>query len=272
LIAGAICLAIYLALGEGLHIVLPDGKGDPNVVRAMAAGLGLFAGLLSLVWTWPTAPRCTFVGSLGAAYLSGKWGRALPSERQVIVFRECAALFSATTHFYKNFIYQCTRYRFDWHQDANGPPQLTIADEHTCLNDLPEAGNLFHFALRVEDVWTGELISRLGELSADRALSFPCRTSAFSETLLGLASPNNIREIRLYLHQIQFVYPDKVETIAIRDLGAFQAHKGVLKFQQDDASWFSQRGKFRLDYQHLGNARAFLHFLATAVSAQYGPA
>jgi hypothetical protein len=247
-----------------------EGKGDPNVIRAMAAGLGLVAGLLALAWLWPQSPHCTFVGKTGAAYVIGKWSRTNPSECQLMLFRDTTVLFTATTHFYKNFIYQCTRFRFDWHNEQNKPPALRIAGEHTFKDELPEPDHLFHFALRVERLWTQYLTAQLGsELSADRLLVFPCRANDFTELMLGLAHKNDIREIRLSQNQLQFVYNDRVEPLAIRDLGSFQAHRGVLKFQQDDVSWFSRQGKFRLDYQHLGNAQAFLYYLSLAIAAQY---
>ena len=60
-------------------------------------------------------------------------------------------LFSLTTHFYKNLLYQNTMFRFDWHSDASGPPTMTIADEHTYHNNLPPPEHLLHFgsALRI---------------------------------------------------------------------------------------------------------------------------
>ena len=267
LIALGIWVATYIVLGEGLQLV--GGKGDPTIVRAAAAGLGLLAGLLSLLWTWPTPPRCTYVGRQGAAYFKGKWPAVMPTESQVIVFRDVAALFTSTTHFYKNFIYQHTQFEFELHGDLNKAPLLTIEDQHSCHNDPPEPDSLLHFGLRVEDMWTTKLMERLGaELSANRTVVFPCRKSHLSKVLTGLATPNNMREIRLNQSQIQFVYADRLESMAIRDLGTFEAKRGVLKFQQDDATWFSRQGKFRIDYQHLGNAKAFLRCLSMIVAAQ----
>ena len=75
--------------------------------------------------------------------------------------------------------------------------------------------------------------------------------------LAGMANRNDMREIRLTRSELQFVYDNRVESVAIRELGSFQAKRGVVKFEQHDASWFSRQGKFRIDYQHLGNAKAF---------------
>ncbi|HUE72859.1 MAG TPA: hypothetical protein VMP01_18385, partial [Pirellulaceae bacterium] len=227
------------------------------------------AGGLTLAWMWPPPLHCTYIGNQGAAYFTGRWGNSTPSTSQVILFREIVALFASTTHFYKNLIYEHTMFRYDWHRDASGPPAMTIADQHSYKDDLPPYGHLLHFALRLEDVWTNEVISRLGtELSAGRTLSFPCRKSTFTEMLAGVASRNDMREIRLNQSQVEFVYDDRTDSLAIRELGSFQAKRGVLKFEQHDATWFSRQGKFRIDYQHLGNAKAFLYYLAMAVSAQ----
>lgn len=268
LIVVGIWVAVYFAFGEVMPAII-QGKGDPMVMRYLAGGFGLLAGLFSLIYTWPAQPRCTYVGTAGAAYLLGKWGWAQPTETQVIVFREITALFTSTTHHYKNLIYQNTTFCFDWHHDLNQKPLLRIADEHSYHNDLPGAEHLFHFALRVEDAWTQELMTRLGpELSPDRTLVFPCQKSNFTDMLFGLANRNDIREIRLNRRELQFIYDNRVESLVLRDLGNFQANRGVLKFEQDDASWFGRQGKFRIDYQHLGNAHAFLHYLALALAGQ----
>ena len=186
-----------------------------------------------------------------------------------MVFPEVIALFTSSTHFYKNLMYERTVFRFDWHSDVTKKPRLRIADEHTYHHDLPGPEHLLHFGLTLEDLWTNEVISRLGpDLPPAGSLSFPCRKSDFSETLLGLATPNDIREIRLDRTQIQFVYGNRVESLALSELGSFQAKRGVLKFEQGDSSWFSRQGRFRIDYQHLGNAKAFLYYLSMAITSQ----
>jgi hypothetical protein len=268
LIVVGIWIAVYVALGEVMPVVI-QGKGDPMVIRYLAIGFGLCCGLFSLIYTWPAQPRCTFVGTHGAAYLLGKWGWGPPAESQIIVFREITVLFAQSTHHYKNLMYQETTFCFDWHSHQSQKPLLRIAGEHSYHNDLPGPEHLYHFALRVEDAWTQELVTRLGAgLPDNQMLAFPCQKSAFTDQLFGLASPNDIREIRLSRHELQFVYDDRVESLPLRDLGSFQANRGVLKFQQDDASWFGRKGKFRIDYQHLGNAQAFFYYLALALSGQ----
>jgi len=268
LIVALIWAAVYISFGEVMPVVI-QGKGDPMVMRYLAAGFGLLAGLFSLLYTWPAEPRCTYVGTEGAAYFLGKWGWGPPSESQVIVFREISVLFTSTTHHYKNLIYQTTTFCFDWHRDPNQKPLLRIADEHSYHNNLPDGDHQFHFALRVEDAWTKELITRLGpDLPPGRTLVFPCQKSTFTDQLFGLAHRNDIREIRLSRQELQFVYDNRVESLPLRDLGNFQASRGVLKFQQDDASWFGTQGKFRIDYQHLGNAQAFFYYLARAFEGQ----
>jgi hypothetical protein len=267
-VAFAICVATYLAVGEGLLMVV-NGKGNPTVVRCMAAGLGVFAGFLWLAWKWPPAPHCTYVGTEGAAYLTGKWGRANPANSQVLLFREAAVLFNSTTHFYKNLMYQNTLFRFDWHADANTRPLLTIGGEHSCKDALPDPDHLFHFAMTVEEIWTNELMTRLdSDFTAGGTLSFPCRKSNLTNVMLRLEHPNDVQEIRLSKSQVQFVYGARAESVPIRDFSSLQLHRGVLKLQRDDPTWFSRQGRFRIDYQHLGNARAFLHYLSMAVAAQ----
>jgi hypothetical protein len=269
LIAAGIWLAFYLALGEFLPRAI-SSPANPIVMRCASAALGLLAGGLALVWLWPASPRCTFVGTEGAAYLTGTWGQPAPRTVQVLVFREAAVQFGGMTHVYKNFIYQDTKFGYRWYRDVNQPPLLEIEGEHTAHNDLPEAGNLIHFALRVEEMWTDHLVARLGSvLSADRSISFPCLKTQLADLLLGLAS-SEIREIRLNLREIQFVYDNRTDTTTMLALVNVDAHRGVLKFQQDDASWFGSKGTFRVDYHRLGNAKAFLFYLSQALSRRYG--
>jgi hypothetical protein len=270
LIAAGIWVGVYVVFGELLPMVI-SSQANPTVMRCASAALGFVAGLVALAWLWPAAPFCTFVGTEGAAYLIGQWGQPAPRQVQVCLFRDMVALFTAQTHMYKNFIYEKTYFAFRLFRNVNDKPQLEIGGEHTCHNDFPEPGNLLHFGLKVEDVWSTHLVERLGsKLARDQTLAFPCRSADFREAMMGLGSPNTIREIRLNQREIQFVYPDRIEFMPLSAIETIQAKRGVLKFRQDDASWFGSKGRFRIDYQHLGNAQVFFFYLLQALFPEEG--
>jgi hypothetical protein len=252
-------LAIYLGLGEILPRVV-QGKGDPQTVRLGSIGIGLFCGLVSLLWTWPKGPYCTYVGSLGAAMIEGRWGQKAPRKLQVLVFRNAQVLYADALHVYENFIYQETRFVFSWLADRQAKPLLNVGGEHQAHQGTPPAEHPINFGQRVEQVWSEHLLRgqpSLGETSfaAQPELVFPTRHSP-------------IREIRLQRDAIKFVYEDRVETVPLTDLANVETKRGLLEFTPHDAGWFSSQGKFRLTYGQLGNARVFLHHLESLLRAK----
>ena len=248
-------LTVYLILGEGMPRVIA-GKGDPQVIRLIAIGVGLLAALLSLLWTWPAAAYCTYVGSQGAALLTGRWSSQQPRQVQVILFRDALVLYASATHFYKNFIYQETMFGFGWSRAFDMQGVLAITGQHNYKDQLPPPDHIYHFGLRVEDLWTSELFHRHGPVaSADRPIVFPTRD-------------RRIREIRLSRQRIEFDYGDRVESIAIAELGSFDAKRGTMLFEQADAKWFSAKGRFRIRYEDLGNAKLFVYYLSAILRGQ----
>jgi hypothetical protein len=182
--------------------------------------------------------------------LRGKWGQPEASKKQAVVFRDMNVLFASSTHMYKNLIYDKTLFHFHWHKEPGGPADLAIFGEHKCKDAPPPAGNIFYFGMHAEDRWMEELLGRHGSTPpTGQTLTFPCRNS-------------DIKEVRLQSDRIEFVYKQHVDAIPFADLGRFDAKRGVLQFDQNDATWFSNKGKFRLKYGNLGNAGLFLHYLA----------
>ncbi|MDP6634243.1 MAG: hypothetical protein QGG42_05060 [Phycisphaerae bacterium] len=241
-------IVVYLGLGEIMPRVM-EGKGDPQIVRWIGVGVGLLCGLLSLLYTWPDRPQCTYVGIEGAAILSGRWGKPDAGEKQVVVFQDVTVLFASTTHMYKNLIYENTLFNFKWHKDASEREVMTIGGEHACMDQPPLPDNIYHFALRAEERWMEELIRRHGVTPGrDQATVFPCRKSS-------------IKEVRLHADRIEFVYDQRVDSVAIPDLGQIHTRRGIIHIDKNDTAWFGGKGKFRVGYGDLGNAGLFLYYL-----------
>lgn len=254
LIMGGITVGVFIAMGVVLPVVVTT-KGDPTIIRILALIAGLTFGLLSLVFTWPAPPHCTYVGRDGIALLSGKWGSPYAGKSQILKFSDATVLFAATVHLYKNMLYTQTNFNFVWHQDPDGPPLMNIKGEHHHKDAPPPPDNLYHFAKKAEERWSQLQVKQLGPgVGRTRPLIFPCRLVA-------------MKELRLYADHLEFAYKNRVDQVALANLGRIDAKKGVLRLDQHDASWFSDEGKFRVSYINLGNARVFIYYLSKVLAA-----
>jgi len=249
LIALGVSLLTYILMGEVMPRMI-QGKGDPQVIRYIGIGTGLLFGLMSLAFTHPTPPECTYVGTEGAAKFSGKWGRQEPVVCEVMRYENAGVLFSSATHMYRNLIYEKTYFSFNWHVGQDEPAILSTGGEHKLKDRLPPSDHIYHFGNRAEEAWNQALLAQFGtSIGEQEAIEFPCRKSP-------------IQAVRLHRDRIEFVYENRVESVDLQDLSRADAKRGTLRFDQQDASWFGDKGKFRIAYENLGNAKLFLFYLS----------
>lgn len=273
LVGGALIAAtIFFVLVVGVSAFLPPQKEKPNpgVIGALAAFTSLVGGLMFIAAVWPTSPSCTYLGSEGAAYFTGRWKDLACRDRQIAIYSETNAMYSSMVHHYKDlWFYQGTSYSYHLVGEQGKRSLLYIYGYHFLKDNIPIDDQILHFAIKVEKEYSKRVVKKVEQyFMSGGALSFRCRDVKWWH--LQPRSWHNylIKELRLSLDQLQIVYANRVEVLDNALFPGIGLDAGIIHLRPRRNTWFRRYGRQSIEFQHLENAYVFMRFVAKAIEVQ----
>jgi hypothetical protein len=240
---GAGIVLIFEPLAEFWHVFWPT--------------LGTIVGLLIAFAATRFSHTCTYVGRDGVARFNcaGNRNRITGAER--FLFRDAAELRTGQTVRYHNGSYQGTDYTFIW-TDVGGRKRYGINGTHKAVRDLPPSTDPYHYGLASELAWTASLLAQT-QRQFELAGSVPFNLKGGHSVRV---SPGGLT-IQLGGEPLEW---------PLNEIDAIMVEKGTVKIKRADAQegWFSSKGVAKFPFEHLANARLFLHVVNRVLGIRIG--